>query len=48
MINGIRVTDKDGNLDDYAMMRPFVKNYLELHPEDPNVQKVLALQSKSK
>ena len=46
MINGVRVTDAKGNLDDYAMMRPFVTNYIELHPEDPNVQKVLALQKK--
>jgi len=43
-INGVRVTDAKGNLDDYAMMRPFVKNYIELHPEDPEVQKVIALQ----
>jgi len=48
MINGIRVTDEKGQLDDYAMMRPFVTNYIKLHPEDPEVQKVLALQKKSK
>lgn len=48
MINGVRVTNEKGELDKFAMMRPFVTNYIELHPEDPNVQKVLALQKKSK
>lgn len=48
MINGIRVTNEKGQLDDYAMMRPFVINYMKLHPEDPEVQKVIALQKKPK
>jgi hypothetical protein len=48
MINGVRVTNEKGQLDDYAMMRPFVTSYMKLHPEDPDVQKVIALQKKPK
>jgi len=48
MINGVRVTNEKGQLDDYAMMRPFVTSYMKSHPEDPEVQKVLALQKNTK
>jgi len=39
-INGINVTDKDGYLDDTAIMRDPVQYAIKFHPEDPNVQKL--------
>jgi hypothetical protein len=46
VINGVVVADGKGNIDDYALMGPFVKNYIDLHPQDPAVQKLKALQKK--
>lgn len=46
VINGVVVADGKGKIDDYALMGPFVKNYIDLNPDDPNVQKLKALQKK--
>jgi len=45
VINGERVTDEKGNLDQFVLAGPFVKNYMDLHPDDPNVKKVRAKMS---
>jgi hypothetical protein len=45
VINGERVTDEKGNLDQLVLAGPFVKNYMDLHPNDPEVKKVLAKMS---
>ena len=42
-INGINVTDKDGYLDDTAVMRDPVQYAIRFHPEDPGVQKLASL-----
>jgi hypothetical protein len=42
VINGERVTDEKGNLDQLVIAGPFVKNYMDLHPNDPEVKKVRA------
>ena len=42
VINGERVTDEKGNLDQLVLAGPFVKNYMDLHPDDPEVKKVRA------
>jgi hypothetical protein len=42
VINGERVTDEKGNLDQFKLAGPFVKNYMDLNPNDPEVKKVRA------
>jgi len=42
VINGERVTDEKGNLDQLKLAGPFVKNYMDLNPNDPEVKKVRA------
>jgi len=42
VINGERVTDEKGNLDQLVLAGPFVKNYMDLNPNDPEVKKVRA------
>jgi hypothetical protein len=42
-IDGVNVVKADGTLDDWAMMRSNVQNYISLHPDDPAVKKLSSI-----